>query len=449
MTPRRVTTTTCNTNDSTGNRSNTTNMKQEQHDQESRKFQTPIIPDELIVILLELLPNNNNNNNNNSSIHTNALVVVATPLMNEKNHNNNTAAATVRPDDGHRWRLRIIDSIVTLHKLLNQYQKIKAVSSSSSLEMEQSLPPQHENEVEEDLLLLQIEPHMIQLRMDLHQFTTVIIPHEYHKIQMYQEQIILYQSQQHQQPMIYYYIMRILLSQHEQQLQREEQMLMHTLYPTLDAWYDHDESTNNNNNNVQLHLQWCIQTLCQPLWTNQQQYMYDMIELLLEQIRQQQQQELVMNDDNQIASRTTMMSLSSFQTKQHHYNLPVKSKNSCDDLVHMKEIQEIDHDGIMTTEPILDHSTDWTSSTITTTASLAQKMIHESFHFIYRTPNHHDNSSNNKNNVTTILIIGSVGSGKTYICNQLEKQLSLSTRSTTLGMKMYICWNLRYYNYMY
>lgn len=423
MTSRRVTTTT-HTNDSTtgststGNRNNNTNMKQE-HDQGSGKFRTPIIPDELIVILLELLPNNSN-------INTDA---VASPW-----NKNNTSTTAVRPDDGHRWRLRIVDSIATLHKLFSQYQKIKAVSSSS--EIEQSLPSQHEEKEEDEWLFLEIEPLMSQLRMDLHQFTTVIIPHERHKIRTYHEQIIMYQIQQ---PMIYY-ILRILLSQHHQQLQREEQMLMYTLYPTLDAFYDYDESTNNNNNNnrMQFLLQWCIQTLRQPLWTNQQQYMNDMIELLLEQIRQQQQ-ELGMNDDNQIESRTTMISLLSFQTKLHQYNFPVKSKNSNNDVVNTKEFQEIYHDGMMTE---LDHSADWTSSTITTTSSLAQKIIinESSFHIMHRTTNHDMNKKNNI--VTTILIIGSVGSGKTYICNQLEEQLSLSTPSTTLGMKQNIYWNI-------
>ena len=223
-----------------------------------------------------------------------------------------------------------------------------------------------------------------------------------------------------------HYILRILLSQRHVQLQHEEQMVVQVLYPTLDTWYDHDGSIHNKSN-VQMHLQFFIQTLRRPLWMKQQQhqFVHDMIELILEQISQQQQDE----EYNQIESRTTTISLSSYQKKLHQYHFPVSNKNrnhssnSDDDVENTNAFKELHHDGT-TAEQLFDQSTDPT----TTTTSPVQEIINELFSFIQRANN--DNNIKN-NNVTTIFILGSVGSGKTYICNQIAEQ---SIPSTTFGM---------------
>ena len=382
--------------------------------QSSSDIRTLIIPEELVMILMQLLVPSNN--------------------INDDDDDDDDSAGSSGLMNGYRWRLRLIDSMKELRNLHGQYQK----SNDASLE---NSPQPQEKEGQSSLedLMLRIEPHLQQLRKDVHEFTTLILPQERQQILSLHQQLTFHQHQrqQHQQPAIYFFLQR-LLSEHQLQWQYEAQMVTQVLYPTLDTCYNDDESTNCGNTNVS--LQFCIQIL-RRLWTIQQQeqYFHDNIELLLNFL-QDDAKTIDENDHHSMQSRqhTTAMSLKSFHNKLQHYYAPTQnqSQNHARNRVSMeneaKAILQINvNERVADIPPFYKYTTDSIATVLPRTGSgLVHDIIQDLLYFIRETK-----CPSNEYVVKTILIIGTDGSGKTSLCKQLEEQLSFSMPSTISGMK--------------
>ena len=354
-----------------------------------------IIPEELIVILLQLicLPQNGNEDD-------------------AVQHGSKEPSLQIR--SGYRWRLRMIDSIETLQNLHGQCRKNKNVNSSSPSE----LPQRH---VE---LLSQIEQQLQQIRMEIHEFSTSIIPLERQQIISLEEHVLVWQQQQQQrqlhQPSAICTFLHRLLSEYQLQWQYEDQMILHVLHPTLDTWYDNSDESGGDMNS---QLRFCIQILRRQ-WTIQQyhQYFQDNIELLMQLIEEQ-----VTNDNEarpmEARRHTTKALLPSLQKKYRQCYFSTRDSSNSRRI-------KID-DGVTKGRPFCPFNDSALSIGIESTAGsrrTRQTIIDESFYYINRT------NTAPHDIVKTILIIGSEGSGKTYLCNELEEQVGIAKASNISGM---------------
>ncbi len=305
-------------------------------------------------------------------------------------HNNNgedSTTAAGMDNDAHRWRLRMSHSIEELRTLyLQQARRDDA---------ELRPPPEW-----------RIEPLMTQLRTDGQYFSTTIIPQERQRIASFRSLIVPTE----QQPPAVACLLQMLLSEHQLQLQCEELLLSQVLYPTFDTCYDEDASTRTD-----VNLQYCRRTLLR-----RRPIVPDHMDLLLQHInqqQQQQQQEETIGDNHQSRRNDAVVSRSSLQEQLRPYFVPPHPTND--------EDEDDDEESNHTTLPTAS-ATEPGGSIDATTMSLTCRTIgDESWSWFH--------TATNGNWVQILLVIGSVGSGKTCICQQFEELISCSTPSTISG----------------
>jgi hypothetical protein len=358
------------------------------------------LPEELLVILVQLL------------------LLLPQTIHDDTTVTNHESSDTAMIRNGYRWRLRLVDSIETLQQHMDETLRHEP----------------HDDEQYQQWLLLHIEPQMKQLRMELQEFTTTILPPERQQIMsLYQQIVVWQQRQQHQQrPAMYHFLYR-LISEYQLQWQYEEQMMHHVLYPTLDTWYDNDDSTTRttgdgrgSSSRTNVQLQFCVKIL-RRLWTlqEQQQYFQDNIELLLQLVEEQTEDMNIDSNHHQVEEkrRDTEVSLLSFIQKQFQ---TAKYKSNVKNEIHDRDTPQ---------RPFRPSAT-MLSTESASSRTVVPSIIDEAISFIHRT------NITGDNHIKTLLLIGSEGSGKTYLCNQLEELLSLSKPSAISGT--YYIWTLMY-----
>jgi hypothetical protein len=391
------------------------------------------LPEELVVIFLQLVSLPKTMNDNDGT---------------EINKDDNSYGFM----NGYRYRLRIIDSIETLQKKNEQRnQRImrendvstslseNRINVSASLQQQQQYLPRETRDVPLSRWewLSQTESQLNQIRKEIHEFHTFIIPQERQQIISFQQQLICQHHHHQQRPAIYTLLLR-LFSEYQIQWQYEEQMIRHVLHPTLDTWYNNDINESNlantavndsDTNPTNVSLQFCIQIL-RRMWTiqEQEQYFHDNIELLL-QLIEEEPNEIIPNVHDRHPGVTIARWQSSLSLVQQQFKLlnvrPDKGvpNNLCMEHKSIDNNPLVD-DGIVTTSSV--HG--FTDSVTICPNAGRNSIIDEAVDVMHRRNTATDDI------VKTILIIGSHGTGKTYLCNQLEERLSLASHLAVSGM---------------
>jgi hypothetical protein len=190
-----------------------------------------MLPDELLSIMIALLDCSNGSLllHDENIHHRVTKLRTTTGSRHRQSSMDTTTATTVR-------RQRLIQSLLTL------LSKLRTFMSATS--------PEGDTPAADSVLLLEIEQCMRQIRVDAHLFQTETIPQE-------RQTIISIQQQFWQQEYCdaattatttttsmttnhsWYILIQSFVSNFLVQLQWEEQLIIRTLYPTLDSIYHH------------------------------------------------------------------------------------------------------------------------------------------------------------------------------------------------------------------
>ena len=362
-----------------------------------------IIPDEWIMILLHLLPNDDdrifeqNHNGADSKITTTA----ADAGMDDDDDD----------DDGYyRWRIRMRHSIEELRTALDFYH---SAARRGNDDTESPLPPEWPRR--------SIEPLLTQLRTNGQYYSTTILPQERQRITS-----VRFLPTTEPPVVVVAGLTQMLLSEHLLQLQCEERMLNQVLYPTLDTCYD-DDDDDDASTRMDVNLQYCVRTLQRR---RRQSMLPDHMDLLLQHIHHQQQQqqeeEAILGDNHQSRRTDAVVSWSSIPEQWRWYFVPSTNEHS----THPTNDDEVSNPVTLptTTNEELGGILHETTTTSRTCRAIMDAWWNRQHTTTTPITNGHDW-------VEMVVVVGSVGSGKTWMCHQFEELLIASclTPSTISG----------------